>query len=314
MYNSLCINNLLIIENIGENKQFIGKFINYQGNDYILYIYESFYNITDKNFISQRITFNDNRFAVTNIYINENKLFYNSTSKEFNNLIDKGILLLPFNSENYFNNSYSDNLYEYLLQQYSSFLNIFSNFDLLNIEKEKILIKYPISFCCNFENNYLDFVTKCIIENDNYDSIKLYHIIILKQIICCLYNGGIFDEEKIKDIFPFFYNFISKNIKGERKKLFNKILKEIIIITSYLKKYTIVDIKDIKFIFDNNYNEINFKSKLLLIELLLEQKKTQKEKELYDIIIQFEKNYLLNTFKKEDINSFDLSYYSSLKK
>jgi len=98
--------------------------------------------------------------------------------------------------------------------------------------------------------------------------------------------------------------------------LFNKILKEIIIISSYIKNNQIIEINDIKFALDNEYNIINNKTKLLLVELLLEQNETKNQKELYEYIIQLEKNYLIKIFislnnkKNEDL---DLSYYYLLK-
>jgi len=98
--------------------------------------------------------------------------------------------------------------------------------------------------------------------------------------------------------------------------LFNKILKEIIIISSYIKNNQIIEINDIKFALDNEYNIINNKTKLLLVELLLEQNETKNQKELYEYITQLEKNYLIKIFislnnkKNEDL---DLSYYYLLK-
>ena len=98
--------------------------------------------------------------------------------------------------------------------------------------------------------------------------------------------------------------------------MFNKILKEIIIISSYIKNNQIIEINDIKFALDNEYNIINNKTKLLLVELLLEQNETKNQKELYEYIIQLEKNYLIKIFislnnkKNEDL---DLSYYYLLK-
>lgn len=63
--------------------------------------------------------------------------------------MDKGISLLPFNS-NISNYNYPDNLYEYLIQEYSSFLNLCGNFELINGKQENSLNKYPFSFCCIF--------------------------------------------------------------------------------------------------------------------------------------------------------------------
>ena len=59
------------------------------------------------------------------------------------------------------------------------------------------------------------------------------------------------------------------------------------------------------------------KTKLLLIELLLEQYGTQKQKELYENIIEFEKNSIINIIKNEILlEKKDIcynSYYNKLK-
>ena len=67
--------------------------------------------------------------------------------------------------------------------------------------------------------------------NNECTNINLYYIMIIKQIICCLYNGDIFIEEQISDLINYFNKLILNHIKKENeKKLFHKILKEIIII------------------------------------------------------------------------------------
>ena len=311
MYNFLYVNNLFMVDNIEDNKKYIGKFIEDKNNNYILNVYE--FDIDNYDFSNQqtimKITYNNNRFIITILEKENNSLFFNMSSKDLNNFIDKGILLLPFSS-NFYNNDYSKDIYEYLLQQYSSFINICGNFDLVNTKTEDCLKIFPFSFSCNFQVTNLDFIINCIIENDNYNNIKLYYIIILKEIICSLFNSQIFDEEKIKDLVLYFKNLIMNNIKMNKNKLFNKILKEIIIISSYIKKYTIIEIKDIKFALDNNYKNISSKTKILIINLLLEQTKTQNQKELYDLILQLEKNYLINIFKNGVIEG---NYYSLIK-
>ena len=154
-----------------------------------------------------------------------------------------------------------------------------------------------------------------IIENENYDNIKLYYLIILKQIICALYNSEILDEGKIKALLPYFKNLILKNIKSKEKKIFNKMIKEIIVIISFIENNTVLEINEIIFVFEESYNDISYKTKLLLIELLLEQKKTQKEKELFELIIQTEKNYLMNIFINYNKNNelLELKNYSLMK-
>ena len=198
MYNSLNINNLILLNNSITKKKFIAKLIINNDNN-IFNIYEMKDN-SEKN-DSLKIAYNDNKFIITKI--RQNSLIYDITSADFNNLIDKGILLLPFNSK-ISNNKSSVNLYEYLIQEYSSILNLCGNFELINAEKETILIKFPFSFCCNFDSNILNFIIENIIENNKIDCTKLNYIIILKQIICSLYNVEIFEEESINRIIPYF--------------------------------------------------------------------------------------------------------------
>ena len=95
--------------------------------------------------------------------------------------MDKGISLLPFNSK--IINYYTDNLYEYLIQEYSSYLNLCGNFELINAEKEKNLIKTPFSFCCNFDKYILNTIIDNLIENKD-DNVTFNYIIILKQMVC----------------------------------------------------------------------------------------------------------------------------------
>ena len=215
MFNSLCFNNLFVIENKYNKQKYIGKFLNKKNNNYILNI---FY-LKGTNSYNIKITYNNYKFIVTHLreeIKNGSKNTYNiymkMTSLYRNDLIDKNIKLLPFNKISY-NNNYPDNLYEYLLQEYSTFLNLCGNFDLVNIKKEHNLIKFPFYLCCNFEQNNLDFLIKTILVNNECTNINLYYIMIIKQIICCLYNGDIFIEEQISDLINYFNKLILNHIK-----------------------------------------------------------------------------------------------------
>ena len=306
MYNALYIHNLFIINDINTKKKYIARLVTNKKEEYILNLYE----MTGKpeNDALIKITYNENRFIITKIYRGDNRIYYDITSKYSNNLMDKGISLLPFNSNNS-NYVYPDNLFEYLIQEYSSFLNLFGNFDLVNKEKVASIINNPFPFCFNFDPNNLQFIIECVIENDVIDNMKLNYIIILKQIICSLYNSELLKEELIKDIIPYFKKLILKSIDSKENKLFNKILKEIIVITTYIKKNTIFEIDEIKFALNKDFKNINTKSKFLLIELLLKQNEMKDSKGLYELIIQLEKEVLSTIFKSD---SFDLSdYYSS---
>ena len=333
MFNSLCINNLFILEKKDSSQRYIGKFINNKNNNYILNIYplkgkneppkEDDSNESKDNI---KIAYNDNKFIVTNIMVDKNNrsyytynLYMKITSQYCNDLIAQNIKLLPFENISY-NNNYSDNLYEFLLQEYSSFLNLCGNIDLVNKEKEHNLIKYPFSLCCNFEQNHLGFLINKITENETCDNVKLYYIMIAKQIICCLYNGDILDEKRVGDLIEYFNKLIINHLKKENeneKKIFKKILKEIIIISSFINNSSILGIDDIKIYLNDENNNISNKTNLLLIELLLEQIQTKKEIKLYEYIIQLEKNNLINILKhmnNGNYNNLDLSYYYSLKR
>ena len=142
---------------------------------------------------------------------------------------------------------------------------------------------------------------------------KLNLIIILKQVVCSLYNAEILKEETIKKIIPYFKKLIFNNINSN-EKIFNKILNEIIEISSYIKDNTIIEFDEIYSILNeknNNINNINMKSKFLLFEFLFKQNKLKKTIKLYEYIIKLEKDYLLNIFENESIN---LSCYNIYKK
>ena len=303
MYNSLSFNNLFILINPITKDKYIAKFIFKEKETYILNIYEQMKE-KPENDESIKIAYNDSQFIVTKI--KGNSLLYDSTNKNFNNLIDKGILLLPFNT-NLSNYNYSIHLDEYLIQEYSSIINIYGNFELINAEKENYLIKFPFSLCCNFDKNVLNYIIDNIIEDFNINSTKLNLIIILKQIICSLYNSEIFEEENIKVIFPYFKKMLFSPI-NPNKKIFNKILKEIIEISSYIRNNIIID--EFKFVF-NGENNINIKSKFLMLELIFQQNKIKNYKDLYKYLIELERDYLTNLF---EVNSTNLSYYYLYKK
>ena len=311
MYNSLNINDLIILNLLFINKKFIAKLIIKDDGNIMINLYDIDQNIFNENFM--KITYNDNRFIITKLMptiSNDIGVFYDMTSKEFNNLIDKGISLLPFNSMT--SNYYSKNLYEYLIQEYSSFVNLCGNFELINAEKEKNLIKYPFSFCCNFDVNYLYFILDRIKEDNTNNNIKLNYIIILKQIVCSLYNTEILNEEKIKNIIICLKKIIQEQFNSKNKNYFKAILIELIEIFSYLKNYSIIEIEEIKLFLDRELNKISFKMKILLFELLLKQNRMKNQIEIYKYIILMEKKYLSDVFITENLDLFKLVSFKRL--
>ena len=308
MYNSLSIQNLIILESSNLNKIYIGKIFKNQ-NNYFLEINEAInYNIPNEKSKLTKIAYNNKCLIITKLNTAKKELLF-SFSKNKSSIV-KGFFLFPFNSNNY-NYEYSNDIYEILLQNYSYFLNLFGNYDLIKT-KSKEIINLLYFFVYIFNENNFNFIIKNIIENNNYNKIKLYYIIILKHIISFLYNNNNLDENLLKDIFPFFKNLILNGIKEKNNKIYYKIFKEIIEIISYINDNILFEIKEIKHLFEDNNEDINYKFKLLLIQLLLEQKKTQRDLELYKIIINIEKNFLNNIFQKFDDNKFiieGIQYY-----
>ena len=292
MYNCLSINNILILES--KDEKYISYFTIKEKDEFLLNIFKLENNINEEENIEKKnikLSYNNNRFLITKI--DKSGINYNISNKENNNLINDGISLLPFDSNNYNNIiNINKNIYEYLLEEYSSYLNIYGNFDLLNKETEKNLVEDYFVICCNFKEYILDFLINNMIKEDNYEII-LYYLIIIRQNICSLYNCGNFDEKKIKNLFSYLKEFIIKNIKDKKNSnLFDKILKEIIGLISYVNENEIIEIKDV----ENYINKEFDRTKILLIELLLEQKSTQKNEDLLNILINFDKTYLINAF------------------
>lgn len=316
MYNNLSISNLFLLENKIENKKYISKFSTNDKNEYFLYIKLLSGNNNNNNEI--KMSFNNNRFVISKLI--GNGLQYNMSNKDFNNLIERGISLLPFNSDHYHNNIIEKNIYEYLLQQFSFFVNIYGNFGLLNNETEKNLIYEPFSYCCNFQDYNLKFLIKKIEEESNLDT-KLYYLIILKQSISSFYNSGIFKEEKIQNLINHFKQFIKNIIKSSSndKNKDNIIIKEITNILMYINGSSIIEIEDINDMLKEDKTCISTKTKFLLMELFLEQKNVKKEDifNLYSILINFEKKYLIDAFKNiinKEKKDIQIANYSLFKK
>ena len=294
MHNCLSINNLLILEKNYE--KYIAYFVIKNKDEYELYISKLNNNSIDVNDIESKnikLSFNNNRFLLTKY--NKEGFIFNISQKDNNNLINEGITLLPFDYSNNIDNFYANNIYECLLQKYSNYLNLYGNFDLLTLETEKNLLEDNFIYSYNFKEYILNFVIKKIMEKNKEEdlNIKYYYFIILKQIICAMHNSGIFDEKKIKYFFDYLKEFIFENIKNkENIRTFNKILKEIIYIITYTNNGSIIDVKDVENEIEKDIN----RTKILLIELLLEQKSTQKSDNLLSLIIKFDKIYLINTF------------------
>ena len=296
MYNGLSINNIIILElNL---EKYISYLTQKDKDEYILNIFKSVHNINEENEdkINIKLSYNNKRFLIAKI--DKSGFNYYISNKQNNNLIKNFISLLPFDSYNDIINI-NKNIYEYLLHEYSSYLNLYGNFDLLNKETEKYLVEDSFVNCCNFKEYILDILIKSVIKEKDNLEIVLSYLIIIKQNICALYNCDIFDEKKIKNLFIFLKEFIIENIeKNKNKNLFNKILKEIIFILSYINESVIIEIEDVE-----NYLKERFdKTKLLIIELFLEQKLTQKNEELFKILINFDREYLIDNFNAIEKN------------
>ena len=120
------------------------------------------------------ISYNDNQCIIANLDNKSKKLYISICLRNNNYFVCKGIIFLPFLSYQY--NNYSNNIYEYLLQEYSCYMNIFGNMDLIMSEDEDYLMDDIFSLCCNFDDSNLYFIIKNIIEDDNCNKIGRAHV------------------------------------------------------------------------------------------------------------------------------------------
>ena len=267
MYNTFYINNYLIIENIENNKQYsaiINKNINEEYTFKIIEIKnekELEYN-KNNNFIIN-ITFNDNKYVITKIDTKKLLLYYKVIENDGKN----EYFSFPF-SDSYLNYQ-TDNCYDKYLKEICFILNMFGNNN-----KNSIINIIQISSYFKLMKNDLDYIIQNIKNNKEFDKVKLYNIIFLRSIIKCLIHFNQINKFELKNLTIFFKQLIIEGYKTTNKYIYYKILKEIIIIYSYMKQSPIVELNEIKFIL-NEKNDI--KSQLLILKLLLEQEQTNKE-------------------------------------
>ena len=291
MYNTFCINNYFIVEDITQNKKYSAIISNNIKKEYTLEIFELKDEIQVKNLKKKdlilNITFNDNIYIITLLDFKEFELYF----KIFTNDNSNNYFLFPF-SHCYLNYQI-DNCYDQYLKEICFLLNMCCN----NNSNNKINWMMSTIFC--FRQSDLKNIIERIIEKKEYDKILLYYIIILRTIIRYQIQLNEFKEEELKNIFPFLKQMIINEYLDKDKHIYNKIIKEIIIIYSYIKNKTIIELDDIKFVFKEKEN---IKTKLLLIELLLGQEKTNNNLNLYKLIIDIEYKYISKILKCNENN------------
>ena len=303
-HNCFNINNYILLENKSdemEGKMFLAEFSR-DGDEYILNITNSIFESDEKDLIKYKISYNDNILLITQI--ENNSISITIPDFTVNNFIDKGFKFLLFDNTSFSvmdNNSElnsNNSVYINLLKEYALFVNTYGNFDILENGKEKLVLSYPYSLCLNININNLNFVIDRIISNDiDYDT-KIYYFIIIKEFLCCLYNTNNLKKEQLQKLVEYLKKFILDIVNNykevKNRKYINNILKEIVYISSYFKEENIVEIADVKNIINNN--ELSYKTKLLLIDLLITQPKTQQVSELFELILDFDKFFLTEVF------------------
>ena len=336
-HNCFNINNYILLENKADNKKekkmALAEFSKYS-DEYIL-------NITDlknwfeedddsenseKNEINEyKLSYNDSTLLMT--LIQQNSIWISVPDFTENDLTENEFKFLLFDNtsfsamDNISDLNSNNSVYTNLLKEYALFVNTFGNFDSLKNNSEKLVLLYPYSLCLNININNLNFVIEQIVSNEIDYDIKIYYFIIIKEFICCLYNTNSLKKEQLQKLINYMKKFILDIINNykeiKNRKYINNILKEIVYISSYFKDENIIEIADIKNII--NTNELSYKTKLLLIDLLINQPKTQQNKELFDIILDFDKFFLTEVFdenKNKDIkikNKLFSSYFKLYK-
>ena len=300
MFNTFSINNYLILENIKENKKYSAVINKNKNEEYIIQIYK----LKDElQVISNKesndllnIAFNDNRYIVTKLNINNLELYFHI----FENDEKNKLFLFPF-YESYLDYTIN-NCYDKYLKEICFLLNIYGN----NKKNVQLIM---LSSIFNFRKCDLKYTIQNIMENKEIDKIKLYYIIILRTVIKYIIQSDKLDEIELKKIILFFREIIIEGYKSKNKHIYYKIIQEIIIISSYIKDIAIIEFANIKFIFDENKDS---KLQFLLLKLLLEQEKTNKDINLYKLIMDIEFNFIkkiFTNFENHQILQFLKKYY-----
>ena len=227
---------------------------------------------------------------------------------------------MPFDNSSIsylYNTDSNKTAYNRLLMEFSKFVNLYGNFDIITGESN-IVDQYPYSLSLNINLNNFNYVIEQIISKDVDIETKMYYLILTKQFICCLYNINFLKNEQLVKLIEYLNNFLFHidNRDDNIIKYKNKMLKEIIYISSYLNGQEIIKIENIKninypFFYPKINNELSHKTKLLILDLLLSQSSTQKNVELFNIILQFDTKFLCDILgeeinKKKFISSYKL--------
>ena len=300
MHNTFSINNYLILENIKENRKYSAIINKNKNEEYVLQIYElkdelQVKDNKENNFILN-IAFNDNKYAVTKLNIKNLELYFHI----FENDEKNKYFLFPF-SHCYLDYTNND-CYDKYLKEICFILNIYGN----NEKNSELIMKSAFFNCKKYD---LKYIIQNIMENKEINKIKLYYIIILRTIIKYIIQSDKFDEIELKNIIPFFKQIIIEGFSLKDKHIYYQIIKEIIIISTYIKQTTIIELEDIQFIFDENKDS---KLQLLLLKLLLEQEKTNKDINLYKLTMDIEFNFIKKmfiNFEKQNNSQFLKKYY-----
>ena len=306
-HNCFNLNNLILLEKKSNNEDFLLVNFTKQNDKYILNIIDINKTKREKNkemYIKYKISYSDNIFLF--MKITHDTIYFTEPNFNLNEILYVGNQFLPFdNSSTDYLYDFNNNAYKQLLKVYSNFLNLYGNFDIIE-EYAKNLLLYPHTLCFNINLNNFNFVIEQIKSKDVDIEIKMYYFIIVKQFICCLYNCNNLKDEQINKLNEYLKNFvldIINNNKDDKIKIYvNKILKEIIFIASYFNEQNIVEIVNIKNII-NGKNELTYKTKILLLDLLLSQPKTQQNTELFNLIFEFDKSFLCDIL--DDKNNKD---------
>ena len=308
-HNNFNIENLLILENKKDINDLLLVQIYSENNKYIFKLLPLKQNITNNDF-KYKISYNDNIFLF--IKMDENNLYFSFDDMLEDNFSVNGFKFRPFEvnlkKDLYILDNTGD-YYKKLIKEYAYFIKLYGNFDRFELETIG-LTDYPYSLCFNININNMNFIIEQILNEKDME-INYYYIIILKQFICCLYNTNEFDIQMFTKILEYFKNFIMNIKTNKDNKYRNKILKEIIYLSSYFNDANIIEISDIENLLKIKDDEKDFKINLLLIDLLLTQPKTQQNPKVYELVCEFEKNVLSEIFKDKTEPKFENKIISS---
>ena len=309
-YNSFNLENLLILENRKDINDLLLVQVEQENNKYIFNLFPIKQNTSNQVF-KYIFSYNESMFVF--IKINNDEIYFSYTDAYNTKFFETDLKFVSFESsliKDAYKQDQTNDLYRKLIKNYAYYVNLYGNFDEIDLEKIE-LTNFPFSLSFNINTNNMNFIIEQLLNCKDIE-MSYYYIIILKQFLCCIYKADLLKDETFTKVLEYFKNFVS-NIKTDKDKRFRiKILKEIIFISAYFNDKNIIEIEDIEKLLSIKDEKKDIKINLLLLDLLLTQPKTQQNEKVYELIYDYEKKFFSYIYQEKINPALENKIISSL--